>query len=156
MAPVLAEAGANRVVHDVPSDGLRVTIALDDACIEPVLEEMPGALVSLVKPHGVEAIEAMHARGEPNARGRDHQMKVIGHQAKGPCPPGKAVPGISEETEKRAVVVVVEEDFGPSDTPCRYMERAVSQEMSWAARHDPKVEQKIRALEARAHFDTHR
>jgi hypothetical protein len=119
VAPVLAEAGANRVVHDVTSDGLRVTITVDDACLEPVLEEMPGALVSLVKPHGVEAVEAI-------------------------------------ETEKRAVVVLVEEDLGPSDTPRRYMEHAVSQEMSWAARHNPKVEQKMRALEARAQVDTHR
>jgi hypothetical protein len=83
-------------------------------------------------------------------------VKVVRHQAEGPCPPGEAIHGISEEHEKRAVVALVEEDLGPSDTPRRYMERAVSQEMSWAARHKPKVEQKIRALEARAQVDTHR
>jgi hypothetical protein len=126
MPPVLTESGANRVVHDVPSDSSSMPITLDKPRVETVLEEVSRPRVALVEPHGVEAVQSMHPRGELEAPCRHDEVKVVGHQAERSRSPTEPVDRIAEEDEERAIVAVVEEDLGPSDTPCRDVERAIS------------------------------
>jgi hypothetical protein len=132
-----------------------VAVALDQPCVEAVLEEVARAVVALVEPHRVEAVEAVHSVGEPLSGRRDDEVDVVRHQAERARRPFEALHGVPEEEDEGFVVAVVEEDLGPSDAPSRYVVRAVSQEVSRAARHVLNVRQRGRSVPPRAPFGTH-
>ncbi|MGH3062842.1 MAG: hypothetical protein ACRDMK_00755 [Gaiellaceae bacterium] len=53
---VLGEAGANGVVEDVAAGALQVRVPVDQAGVEPLLEEMAGPAVASVEPSRVSTV----------------------------------------------------------------------------------------------------
>jgi hypothetical protein len=85
-------------------------LSLDDAGLEPALEEVAAALVAPVEPHRVDAVQSLHSPRERGLRRLDEQVEVVVEQVPGVHLPAKALRGVDEQIEPRLAVEIVEHD----------------------------------------------
>ena len=55
------EPAANGVVEDVPARVFQVRVPVDQAGVEPLLEEMAGSAVASVEPRRVSTVQRVHS-----------------------------------------------------------------------------------------------
>jgi hypothetical protein len=116
-----------------------MTLGFDQSSLETLSEEMTPPFVSLVEALGVHAIEPMQAARQCCQSRLDDEVVMVRHQAKGVTTPLESICRFCEKSNEEAVIVRVAKDLGPRDAARRYVVRAVSQEVSRAARHVPTV-----------------
>ena len=104
------EPDPRRVLEDVFDDGVEIWITLDDAGVEPILEEVTAAGVAAVEPHGVDTVQPLHPAGELRLCRLDEQVKVVVEQIPRVHPPGKAPLDVEEELEPGLAVAIVVHD----------------------------------------------
>ena len=101
---VLGEAAANRIVEDVAAGVFQVRVPVDQAGVEPLLEEMAGSAVASVEPSRVSTVQRVHsARQVLEGRGND-DVVMVRHKAERVEAQRPAPSDVSEERRERVAV----------------------------------------------------
>jgi hypothetical protein len=87
-----------------------VLLVADHLRVETLLVEVPDAVVSLVEPLGVDAVEAVHAERDVLERPLDDEVKVVREQAVDVEPPVKAGRCLAQKPSPTPPVDVVDDD----------------------------------------------
>ena len=127
MGRVDADAGPDRVSHDVGAGRVEVALGLDHAGREAVGDEVPETAVSLVEPLCVDTVEALHPFGEVDTARFEHEVEVRCHQAERVHLPVVAGDAEFEECEEEAAVFVVAEERDAAGATCDDVEETVGQ-----------------------------
>jgi hypothetical protein len=90
-----------------------VLVALDHLGVEAVLKEVPHALVELVEPLRVDAVDPMERTRDRLHRALYDRMHVVGHEAVGVNLKLVFLDHPAKEHEKKPVVLDVAEDQAP-------------------------------------------
>ncbi len=96
---------------------------------------MAGALVPVVEPPGVLAVQELDSGGEPRLRRVEHEVDVVAHQAVGVAVPLVAFDGLGEQAEIGEPVVVVAKDRRAVDAASSHVKVAVGELRTKDARH---------------------
>jgi hypothetical protein len=137
-APVLgsfAEAGGDRVLQDVFAGRSEVVLAFDEACREPVAEDVPAAAVLRVVALRVAAVEQLHPGREVGAGAFDDHVVVGIHQAERMHAPAEAAHGEEQKPEQREAVVVVAEEPNLGHSESRRVVNPVGKQRTRLASH---------------------
>jgi hypothetical protein len=130
-----AEARPDRVVEDVVECRGEVFVAVDDAGVVAIAEQVTPAFVAPVEPQGVDTVQAVEpARHRVDCRLED-EVVVRRHQAVRVELPLEAVDALPEERQEARAVEAVAEDRPVVDADGRDVEHAVGQLRTEDARH---------------------
>ena len=150
-----ADAGPDRVSHDVGAGRVEVALGLDHAGREAVGDEVPETAVSLVEPLCVDTVEALHPFGEVEAARFEDEVEVRCHQAEGVHFPVKAGDATAEEREEEAAVLVVAEERDAAGATRDDVEEAVGERGAEQACDESRVEREhhdVNPVNTSAHF----
>jgi hypothetical protein len=126
---VRAQAGTNRVRHDVAADGGELVLVFDLSTPEALAEEVAPAAVASVERLRVAAVELLEP-GRELRDGRFHdEVVVVRHQAEGVQAPVVLADDEAEEPEEEAAVLVVPVDLNPSGAAGGDVEHAVGEDV---------------------------
>ena len=134
------QSDPRRVLVDVRDRGREVLLALDHARFEPALEQVPGAVVTPVETHRVDAVQTLHAGRELRLRRLDEQMEVVVEQAPDVHLPAVPLCDLDEELEPRLAVEIVEHDRLLPDTAADDVVPGRARQLGARdSRHEPTV-----------------
>jgi hypothetical protein len=102
-----AQADPRRVLEDVVDQGLDVALLLDDAALEPVLEQVPAPVVAPVEPARVDPVQTLHSGRQSGLRGVDEQVEVVVEQVPRHQPPAEPALDVGQQLEPALAVAVV-------------------------------------------------
>jgi hypothetical protein len=102
-----------------------VLVVLDDPGGEAVLEQVPDALVALVEPLGVDAVDPVERPGNCLHRALEDRVEVVRHEAVGMHLDLVLRHHAVEENEQEPVVLSVPKDQAPVDPAGRDVEDPV-------------------------------
>ncbi len=118
---------SNGVGADVRTDRrqLVVVLRLEQACLEPSLEEMPTAVVAGVEPLRVQEAEPVHPLRQRALLGLDDEVEVVSEQAPGVRLPAEELLHLSTPPREHAPVEIVAHDRNVIDPSLRHVEDPV-------------------------------
>lgn len=129
------ESRPNRVVEHVGDRVEELRLTVDHPRREAGAEQVAGALVAVVEPPGVLAVQELDSGGEPRPRRVEHEMDVVAHQAVRVAGPLVVLDGLGEQAEIGEPVVVVAKDHRAVDSASGYVKIAVGELRTKNARH---------------------
>ena len=112
-----------------------IVVVDDRARLEPVAEEVAGALVLPVELLRVDAVDAVEAAREGGLRRRDDEVVVVAEQRQRVHVPRVRVDGVADELEELEAVAPVAEDRAAVDAFDPDVEDAVGEPSSERSGH---------------------
>jgi hypothetical protein len=129
-------------------------ISLDEVCVEAVLEQVAGQLVSAIEPLRVDAVEIPHPVRQIVAGTVDQEVEVVSHEAVRSATPSMRSDDASEKSDELSSVPIVAEDRLLPVAACRYVIDTVVELYPGSPRHDPTVQPALAAERRGAAFVT--
>jgi len=130
-----AESGPDRVVEDVVERCGEVLVAVDDAGVVAVAEQVARAFVAPVEGEGVDPVEPVEPARHRIDRRLEDEVVVRRHQAVGVELPLEALDAVPEKRQEARAVEPVAEDRAVVDADGRDVEHTVGQLRAKDPRH---------------------
>ena len=109
------QAGAEGVTLDVAEASQKVAILLDGKRPETPLPNMPRGLMAAMMAADMSGEEPLHEAAKVTiGEGPQHEVEVVGHEAVRQNTHREAVASQGEQIDEDRIVLVIQEDGGPS------------------------------------------
>lgn len=139
VAGTAAEAGADRVLHDVARDVPDEVVVLEHRRAVPAVKEVSFTFVTAVEALGVHALKVLHSPGEVRARCGYEQVEVVPHEAVRQAPPGAVVHSLAKLGQESDSVTRVREDWQSRDSAVEDVVHTVGDERAGRSGHSSTV-----------------